>query len=135
MKKFLLSLNKSVFGPLDLLIIAVVFAGSARLYQQGEWANAWAWVIGFGLVWGLIHVIWWSIPNFTDQEVKDCRMNFLADEGLSLIKAGNTWGVMDGNRKMVGGLHDAPHQAVDAAMDIVMERQWEEAVRKEKTNG
>lgn len=130
MKKFLLSLNKSVFGILDLLIIAVVFAGSARLYRQGEWANAWAWVIGFGLAWGLIHVIWWSIPKFTDQEVKDYRMNFLADEGLSLINVGNTWAVIDGNRKQVGTFHDAPHQAVDAAMDVVMERQLGEAGAK-----
>lgn len=130
MKKFLLSINKSYFGAIDLLFGSALAWWARYAIPMYGWRYAGAVTLALFIVWALCHVIWLALMDPVDHpacEGKDYRMDFLADEGLSLIRVGNTWGVIDGDRKPVGSVHDAPHQAVDEAISLSVERELKEA--------
>lgn len=120
---FLRWLNRRLITPIEMVVLLVSACLAFRALLEGAWVPWAAATIGGGFALSLLGVFFAALfPDTkpTTRETPD--LDFLADEGLSLVKVGNTWAVIDGNKKAVGTVHDAPHQAVWEAMGIIWAR-------------
>lgn len=121
MKKFLLTLNRASYGVLDVAYIGTsTLAVHHWLGDKSLWLLL-AGAVLAGVLLAFLHALWNLLfDNFYDdfdacEVTPESDIDFLENENLSLLQVGDTWGVLDSDRVLVGKFQDTPHAAVSSA--------------------